>query len=256
MNELTIDHAETFPKLENAPIVEAIISWQALASKKYQESVLLAEMRDSFSGYSVTPQHDLTAGLNVSSSGLEFKQQSAWQGVRLTRNHSGTNNPGSVCQFLGHGVIFSLLAPYDHWNDFCSEALKFWNKHCELGEPNEVSRLSVRFISQILINDINEVSDYIETVCQPASSLGLTANQYFHQDTIELTNVPYVIGTVRTVQPNTPDNKLKLIVDITVSTDSSFELQEVEDKLKDLRCLKNKMFFTLMKNAEQNFGDA
>ena len=250
-NVLNIDHSEEFPNLANAPIVEAVLHWQAMACKEYREAELLTEMQSAFPDYTSTSQHNFEAGLTGSPQGIEFKQRSAWQGVRLTR-HDG-EQPRFVCQFLRQGIVFSRLAPYSKWEEFEPEARKFWNKHCELGEPSEVARLSVRFISQIAIASIDEIEDYIDTVCAPVARLGLSAKQYFHQDTIELTNQPYVINIVRAVQPNA-EQASNLIVDITVSTSASFELAEVDDKLKDLRFLKNKVFFTLMKDAAQTFG--
>jgi len=251
VNELDIDHSEKFPNLAKAPIVEAVLHWQAVASKDYQENDLLKLMQDDFPKYASTNQHNFEAGFAGTSQGIEFKQRSAWQGVRLTQQHDERDKV--VCQFLRQGVVFSQLAPYTKWEDFELEAKKFWQKHCDLGDPSEVARLSVRFISQIGIASIDEIENYIDTVCEPVYRLGLSTSRYYHQDTIELSNQPYVINIVRAVQP-TPEQKSNLIVDITVSTSESFDLGQVDDKLKDLRFIKNKVFFTLMKDAAQSFG--
>jgi uncharacterized protein (TIGR04255 family) len=252
VNELPIDHSEAFPNLARAPIVEAVLHWHAIASKVFREADLLKLMQHDFPDYSSTNQHNLEAGFAGTSEGIEFKQRSAWQGVRLTRKHDGGSDK-FVCQFLRQGVVFSQLAPYTNWEEFESEAKKFWGKYCELGDPSNVDRLSVRFISQIGIESIDEIVKYIDTVCEPVHQLGLSANSYFHQDTIELSNQPYVINIVRAVQP-TPHQKSTLIVDITASTSESFELVQVNDKLNDLRFIKNKVFFSLMKDAAQSFG--
>ena len=46
-----------------------------------------------------------------------------------------------------------------------------------------------------------------------------------------------------------------LIVDISVSTTSILEdLRQVDDKLNELRFIKNEVFFTIMKDAETKFG--
>lgn len=253
VNELNIDYEEEFANLVNAPIVEAVLHWQAMASNEYREAELLQEMKNAFPDYESTTQHNLEAGFTDTPQGIEFKQRSAWKGARLTQKEG--DKPKFVCQFLQQGVVFSQLSPYKAWEEFAPEATSFWAKHCELGDPAEVARLSVRFISQIEIATVHEIGDYIDTVCQPVSELGLLANRYFHQDTIQLTNHPYVINIVRAVQPNA-EQKSNLIVDITVSTDSSFELALVDDKLKALRFIKNKMFFTLMKDATQQFGES
>lgn len=253
-NELIIDHSEVFPELGKAPIVEAVLHWHAMASKQYAQGVLLKDLRSAFPNYEATDQHNLEAGFTGAPGSIEFKHRSAWQGIRLTEK--GTDGkPKFVCQFLGQGVVFSRLAPYEGWGEFEPEALRFWKKHCELGNPSEVARLSVRFISQIAVDSVHEIEQYIDTVCEPLNQLGLSANSYYHQDTIELANEPYVINTVHAVQ-STPDGKSNLIVDITVSTSESIELGQVEEKLKDLRFIKNKVFFTLIKDdAPQIFGE-
>ncbi|REJ87050.1 MAG: TIGR04255 family protein [Planctomycetota bacterium] len=249
---MLIDHSETFPNLANAPIVEAVVHWQAMASRDYREANLLQLMQEAFPDYTSTNQHNLEAGFAGTAEGIEFKQRSAWQGVRLTQKHDDGSDK-FVCQFLRQGVVFSQLAPYTKWEDFEPEAKRFWEKHCELGDPSEVARLSVRFISQIAIASIDEIENYIDTVCEPLHQLGLSASRYFHQDTIELSNQPYAINIVRAVQP-TSEQKSNLIVDITASTSESLELGQVDDKLKDLRFIKNKVFFTLMKDPAQSFG--
>ncbi len=251
VNELDIDHSEEFPNLAKAPIVEAVLHWQATASKEYREADLLKEMKDAFPEYELTNQHNLEAGFTGTPEGIEFKQKSAWQGVRLTQKHDERDK--YVCQFLQQGVVFSQLVPYTSWDEFAAEATKFWEKHCELGDPSEVARLTVRFISQIGIASINDIKNYIDTDCEPVNRLGLSASSYYHQDTIELSNQPYVINIVRAVKP-TPEQESNLIVDITAATSESFDLVQVNDKLKDLRYIKNKIFFTLMKDAAQSFG--
>ncbi len=250
-NVLDIEHSEKFPNLANAPIVEAVLHWQAMASKEYRETDLLEEMHSSFPNYTPTSQHNFEAGFTSTQEGMEFKQRRAWQGVRLT--HPKDGQPRFVCQFLQNGVVFSQLAPYEKWETFEPEAKAFWNKYCQLGDPNEVARLSVRFISQIGIASIDEIVNYIDTVCEPVHQLGLSAKSYYHQDTIELSNEPYVINIVRAVQPNA-ERTSNLIVDITASTSGSFDLAQVDEKLRDLRFIKNKVFFNLMKDAAQSFG--
>lgn len=252
-NELTIDHTKGFANLANAPIVEAVLNWEAMAFNPFQADELVKSLKGSFPDYEADLQHNLKAGFSETDAGYEFKQQKAWQGVRLVKQNDSAEKPKFVCQFLSKGIIFSQLAPYQDWESFISEALRFWNKYCELGNPSEIARLTTRFISQITIESTEQVEQYIDTVCQPAGKLGLAANQYFHQDNIELANEPYSINLIRAVQPNA-EGKLQLIVDISVSSSSSLELNSVEDTLKDLRFIKNEMFFTLMKDTSTNFG--
>lgn len=256
-NKLRIDHSFEFKTLPNAPIVEAVLHWQVTPPANFQEPKLAAELRTSFPDYEIKSQHNLEAAFTGSPDGLEVKHKSSWEGVRLTKPFPQPNqNPSFVCQFQKHGVVVSRLAPYTGWNDFEPEALRFWQKYLELANPAEVSGLTTRFISLIPLQTVDEVSNYIEIVCQPMEKIGLSADQYYHQDLVQLSNHPYKINVIRAVQPGSSnDRPVDLIVDISVSTTNSFcEMELLEGKLKDLRFIKNQVFFTLMNNAEQNFG--
>lgn len=132
VNGLPIDHSEAFPNLARAPIVEAVLHWQAITSKDFKEADLLNLMQHDFPEYSSTNQHNLEAGFAGTPEGIEFKQRSAWQGVRLTRKHDGGSDK-FVCQFLRQGVVFSQLAPYTNWVEFVSEAKKFLGKVLRTG---------------------------------------------------------------------------------------------------------------------------
>ena len=68
-----------------------------------------------------------------------------------------------------------------------------------------------------------------------------------------LDEAPYTLNVIRAVQPT--GESLSLIVDIAVSTSQSIsDFEEVEQKLEELRYIKNEAFFDLMVDAEKNFG--
>lgn len=252
-NRLPIDHSATFPYLDEAPIVEAVLHWQAPVSKEYLPDDLKKRLVDAFPGYKLQDQHDFAADFSAGDSAVEFKQRSAWQGVRLKRQEEGRDK--FVCQFLRQGVVFSQLAPYGGWEEFSTEAKKFWEEHLKLGKPVEVARLSVRFISEVPVRSMDDVEWYVDASPRPIPGVELAADRFFYQDTFELSDNPYTINTVRAVQPGRQTERT-LIVDIDVLTSGGFEPQEVDEKLLDLRFIKNKVFFSILKNAEQSFGAA
>lgn len=253
MNHLEIDRTKQFPELPRAPIVEAVVHWQAPPSTPLDEGALQAELESSFAQYKAQPQVNQEVGVLGNPGGIEVKQQTHWEGVRLTSPQEG--NPKFVCQFLKSGVAFSQLAPYQGWSTFIGEAKKFWNRYVELANPTSVSPLSVRYISQIPVQSTADVENCIDQVCAPLSGMGLEADHFFHQDSIQLQNHPYKINVIRAVQPAT-DKSANLIVDVSVSTTSVLEdLSIVDDRLEELWFIKNEVFFTLMKDAETKFGD-
>ena len=134
---------------------------------------------------------------------------------------------------------------------------QFWQQFVELGKPIEVARLSVRCISQISIESVDEVGEYLDVEDGPLKAIGVSPERFFHQDTVNLTAQPYIINLIRAVQSNNdPASEAKfLIVDISINTkDTIAEFDSLPTKLKDLRFIKNEVFFALMNDAESKFG--
>ena len=251
MNDLEINLDRQFPNLPNAPIVEAVVHWQAPATVALVEGSLDAQLQ-GFSDYQTKLQYNDEVGLRGNADGFEVKQSRNWQGARLSSPDE--TKPQFVCQFLKSGVVFSRLAPYIGWDNFSGEANRFWSKYVELAKPANVSQLSVRYISQIPVRSTDQAEEFIEQVCAPLGGLELSAEHFFHQDTIQLSNHPYKINLIRAIQPATASSNT-LIVDISVSTTSILEdLKQVDDKLNELRFIKNDVFFTIMKDAKTKFG--
>ena len=251
-NTLPIDHSEQFPSLKAAPIVEAVVAWQAPVSTRFFDSDFVTALQEQFPDYSVAPQNSLTTGVSGTQGGLAISHTNAVQGARLEKNRD--NALEYACQFLRNGVVFSKLAPYDNWQVFLAEGNRFWQRFLELGKPSELSSLSVRYISQIPLEDITDVGNHIDSVCAPLSQLGLTANQFFHQDSFLLSNKPYGINIVRAVQQS-GEGVDSLIIDITAhTTDMITDLAAIDEQLADLRFLKNKVFFNLLSNTTETFG--
>lgn len=250
-----IDPSKQFPTLPRAPIVEAVLHWQAAASVELDESSLRGKLAASFPQYEIAPQHNIETAFSGSPKGVEFKQSANWEGFRLTRTEG--DKPAFVCQFKRSGIVVSRLAPYKNWDEFAPEAVRFWQTFVELAQPSEIARLSTRFISQIPLASIAEAGQYIDIAEKPLSAIGVATDGFFHQDTLKPGGLPYMINLVRAVQPSRQTSTpLSLIVDIDVRTAESIaDFDTLPQTLSDLRFIKNEVFFTLMKDAETKFGD-
>lgn len=255
---MQIDHDRQFPTLPSAPIVEAVLYFKATTSAELSQDNLRTELSETFPNYEIANQHNLEAAFRDSTEGVEFHHRSNWEGLKLTA--SGEESPNFVCQFKRDGVIFSQLAPYRDWQVFQSEALKFWKKFVDIGNPVELAQIDVRFISQIPMENAAQAKEFIESPDEPLSSIGVFTDRYFHQNGAQLSNAPYSINLVRAVQPNIDSkstNSAMLLVDIAVTTSGgSIELDQLESKLRDLRFIKNEVFFTVMKDAVKKFSGA
>jgi len=252
-----LDLTETFPNLPRAPIVEAVIHWQARAGKALQPTELQPKLSEKLPDY---PACKLQHGLQIEATGgsegaLETRQRMLWEGFRLE-----SENKQYVAQFTPHGIVFSRLAPYENWNSFHSEAMRLWRVFLELAEPPAIQRLGVRFINRMPLESGEKVSDYLRAALKPSKDMELKAKSFFHQDLYQVPGHPYRVNLVRTIQSaSVPSNDAPaLILDIDVFTEelASLEVQLLQDRLAEIRWLKNKMFFTcLNKRAIEQFKE-
>lgn len=248
--KFTIDLTKEFARLPNAPIVEAVIQWQAATTKSLDATELQSELAMRFPDFSLHTQHRLEAGVKGTSSGVELHQRSHWDGFRMT-----SKDDKYVCQWKADTLVFSRLAPYEDWESFMTAATPFWNAFQTMSATVSLERLGVRFISQIALKSGEKISDYVKRVPPPLKGLGLRSKSFFHQDTIPIGDYPYEVRLVRVLQPAQPpmSPETSLIVDIDVSTTEATSMDSVEFRLNEMRFLKNAVFFAFMHDAEQKF---
>jgi uncharacterized protein (TIGR04255 family) len=234
---------EHFPHLPRAPIVEAVIHWQAPSAKAFDQTQVQEEVKRRFPEYGCQAQQELRAIAQTSPEGVQSQQQARWDGFRLTGKGIADRY---VAQFKPNGVVFSRLAPYQSWEPFEAEALRFWDAYVELASPPVVQRLGVRFINQIMLGVDREASYFLKQVPAPPPGIGLSSDQFFHQDTFRVSESPYQINWIRTVQ-TTLHNERVLILDTDVSTEGIDSSRDVLlTHLAEMRLLKNRVFFACM----------
>jgi uncharacterized protein (TIGR04255 family) len=254
--KFSIDLNEKFSALAHAPAIEAVIHWQAPASKTLDFEKLREELTQRLPDYPICdPQFGLEFSATASPDGAaEVSQRTQWDGFTL---QDAQNR--HVAQFTRSGVAFSRLEPYEDWQAFQSEAMRFWTIFLALAEPTEIQRLGIRYINRIALNDGEQPSLYLNTVPPAPPGIELPTEAFFHQDMYKVPNYPYHINWVRTIQPKGADltDGQALIVDIDVSTTDLLELDKpiLTQRLHEMRWLKNKFFFSCTtETALQRFG--
>ena len=99
---------EEFPHLPKAPIVEAVIHWQALPAEAFEPGKLLKQLKKHLPDYpQIQPQHEFSVEHQVGPQGAKFNQSHSWQAFQL----SNTDRT-YVAQFNRTGLVFSRLPPY------------------------------------------------------------------------------------------------------------------------------------------------
>jgi len=244
---LKIDVTESFPHLEHAPIVEAVIEIRTRAESPWEETALKEQLKAKLPGYpKIFSQSEFRHELKVKAGQPpeQLFHDLGWRGLRL---HSTDGR--FIAQFNREGFIFSRLQPYETWEQFKEETIRLWKIYADLAKSLEVRRLGVRFINRITL-PVGEVhlKDYLRVPPQPPEELDLQMVTFFHQDRLSVPGHPYSVNIVKTVQPpqgSGPDGG-GIILDIDVLTTKSFEqdANAMEKHLAEMRWLKNKVFYS------------
>jgi uncharacterized protein (TIGR04255 family) len=235
---------ESFETLPKAPIVEAIIHWQAQPAQKLDPPAFLKELQQRFPDYpTMQSQHELSVNHQMGTDGSTLSQSHAWQAFQL-RSRDNLN----VAQFGRIGLAVNRLAPYERWEPFRDEALRLWNVFLEIASPPEVQRLGVRYTNLLAVESVDEANQLLSQPVSSPGTLDLPVDQFMHQAKFDIPARDYGLNLIQTIQPTPPnaDHKLNLIVDIDVFTTSdkvdNWETN-LETILAEMRWVKNKVFF-------------
>jgi uncharacterized protein (TIGR04255 family) len=249
--QIDVDH--DFPHLPRAPIVEAVIHWQASPSRTLDREELKRDLEQRFTDYSLHAQHRIEAALSASAEGVEARQRTRWGGFRLT-----SANEKHVCQVTPNAVVFSRLAPYKDWPTFVTEALRYWDAFVALAAPVSVERLGVRFINQIELKETEQAADVVQETPGLPESIGLRPESFFRQDTMAVPDYPYRVNLVRVIQglepPMVPQRSLIVDIDVFAAGLTNVDRATIDQRLSEMRYLKNFIFFNFLKQPEKRFG--
>jgi uncharacterized protein (TIGR04255 family) len=255
VSKIIIDLTEEFPTLKAAPSIEAVIHWQAPASKKLEQEVLQTTLTERLPEYAnVQARQNIQVGMEAANGSPEFFQPIQWNSFRLEdeQNHH-------VVQFMPSGVVFSRLEPYETWEVFMAEALRIWHLFVELAEPQNIDRLGVRYINRIPMQRGEQPSTYLKMEPYKLSGINIAPENFFYKEAYKVPDYPYQVQWVRTIQPQQEASSdcESLIFDIDVFTTTLLQLDQgtLTQRLQEMRWLKNKIFFSsITETALEQFG--
>jgi len=245
---LKIDPEERFPRLACAPIVEAIIHWQARAESALDREALEAYLQARLPEYPLRrPQHEVRLEHEFGESVSAIRRSESWQGFRLF-----STDQRQVAQFTRNGFVFSRLAPYEGWDSFAEEAKRLYRIYAEIARISEIERLGVRFINRIVPFDPDSAGDYLTVPPSSPGAFRLPIREFLHQSLFDVPNHPYNLNVIQTAQPAAVPyaEGTALILDIDVFTTRPIDSdEETSDRhLAEMRWLKNMAFFALLAN--------
>jgi uncharacterized protein (TIGR04255 family) len=248
------DLNERFPRLAKAPIVEAVIHWQARGQNVFDPNVLDSKLVQHFPGYTTRkPLHQIewTAFVSGISDAPLVQHKKGWEGVRLE-----SDDQKYIIQFKRDGLIFSRTNGYDRWEPFTTAAKEAWHAYLEIAAPLEVQRLGVRYINQISTATTENLTDVLRE--PPTCPSELPLKEFVYQSTFAVPGLPFGVRVIKVMQPSMPElqksSGLFLDIDVYTTKAISTDPAELETALTQMRALKNKVFFTLLtEQAIQSF---
>jgi uncharacterized protein (TIGR04255 family) len=242
---MKIDTTEQFEPLPRAPIVEAVIQIDARPEISWDEKNISECLKPKLPDYEkIVSYNRITQEVKIAPHSPQTSEQSLrWHGLACQ-----SKDETQKAQFNRDGFVFSRLQPYQNWDNFFTEAIRLWKIYSDTARPVEMQRIGLRFINRIQLppKEVN-FEKYIQPYPEPPFGLELPFLSFFHHDTLAVPGYPYAINVIRTTQPatNPQIEGIGLIIDIDAFTTQPLEIKAgaLEDRLGELRWLKNKTFF-------------
>ncbi len=241
----TLNLDERFPRLSKPPIVEAVIHWQARPTTKLNPETLQAELPRRFPRFpTIAPMHAMELSAKISPWGdTTTAQQQRFLGFRLV-----AESDREVVQVFRDGVAYGVVKDYSHWDPFCSAAKDAWAGFVNLATPNEIQRLSVRFINHFPTVTATSLNRVLRD--PPTCPANLPLREFVYQSSFDIPGHEYAVRVIKVLQPSSPGlpQSSGLFLDLEAFATKSIENDpaNIETTLKHLRWLKNKVFFSLL----------
>jgi uncharacterized protein (TIGR04255 family) len=249
--QLRIDLSERFPHLARAPIVEAVIHWQARAGVALEPEAFRVRLIKSLPDYGQSVpirMFQMHAPLGGEAAPPDLTPHESWAGWRFT-----SHDKRQIAQFKPDGFVFSRLAPYDGWEIFAAEARRLWAIFVEVAAPSEVQRLGVRFINRIAPVSIEGIGSVLTRPPIRLGTFGLPVREFLYQSVHEVPGHPYRLNVVDTIQsemlPQIAGPALILDIDAYTTRPTDIGDAQLDEHLDRLRWLKNKAYFSLIRKS-------
>ncbi len=244
---MKIDLAEKFDQLARPPIVEAVVQINGQVQRPWEEEALVREVTREFPEF--TQRQALTAFAMTFNFPVGPKPPEAQSGGGLETGFNGlrlTTADGKwIAQITRDFVALSRLAPFERWEEFRDRAMRLWEFHAAVGGVEQVVRVASRFINRVDVPvDGLDVGAYFRGFAPAPGEFGVAG--FLHQTLLCAPSLPYFVTVIRTHQPSAEGaTTLPLILDLEAfcSEPSSAQASIIQERLADLRWIKNKVFF-------------
>lgn len=174
-----------------------------------------------------------------------------WDGFRLV-----SEDRRKIARFARNGFAFSQIAPYGNWERFASEAKRLWGIFVAHANPVQVERLGVRFINRVSRVSIESLDRVLRFPPPNLDRPSLPLEEFLNRSLYKVPGHPFRVNVTQTTQPvlSSDENAPALIVDIDVFMTATIEpmSSSLDDRLEEMRWLKNKVFFSVFSDEAIN----
>lgn len=234
--------------LPNAPIIEALLNFQANASAGWKSEAIrtqmaakwvvhteIQELRPFQVKFVHTPQGELPPEVCApETEGFIFRSK----------------QEPTVHQVRRDGYTFSRLAPYETWESLEESALRGWAEYQDVLKPEELHSVSARFINQLKFPANGfRLGRYFTTPPTPPPQLDWQFHGFVNQAQFAIPGSPCVVcSTLTPAFDAVPGQTLSFILDVEIILKEPLSMlgRELKDVLSEMRRLKNLAFFGLL----------
>jgi uncharacterized protein (TIGR04255 family) len=235
-------------KLRNPPIVEAVLDIDCdpppgfdLASLEEAARARFVESYPKFQAQFIQ-EHKIETSPGAPSATLSAR-------VSLQALQFRHEDEKQIVQVRAQGFSFNRLAPYTSLDDYLPEIERTWRLYVDLISPVKIRGIRLRYINRILLpmeaKTVN-LDEFLKIGPRLPDEGELTLAGFLNQQTAVEKATGLLINLVLTAQAVGNDEKLPLILDITVAsapiTAEPTDWSNLRPHIDALRSLKNRIF--------------
>jgi len=230
--------------LKNAPIVEAIVDFRVKLPAKFKVQTFASIKEILGDSYpQMEERREFEAGIKIQGKRVEhIVEEKGLQGY-FFKSSDGKN----VAQFRKDGFTFSRLKPYTNWQDVSAEAKKLWRIYVDSTFPDiVVTRIAARYINQLDIPlPIKDLEKYLKAPPAIPQNAPQELHQFLTRVTIRDPKFDIMAHIIQALERSSKRDCATVILDIDVfkQKESGFVELEIWQTFKQLRDLKNRIFF-------------
>jgi uncharacterized protein (TIGR04255 family) len=233
-----------WPRLPNAPIVEAILDIRVRFAVPV-DILRLESFQDA-----IRDRYPVKLGRMSFETEVRVEGQAVQQGVRRSGPDGflfKDSEQKRTVQARSDGFTFNWLKPYDTWEALRDEAREHWERYRATFNPEAAMRVALRYINRIeLPLPFADFAEYVRTLPVVAPELPQGLRTFLMRLEIPEPQRGFIGILTETIeQPSGDGRYLPFILDIDVIREATFDPAGplIWETLEQLRDFKNELFF-------------